>query len=392
MTIKNIVLGSASFLSLRSDTAADTGGASDMAVQSRKDMVLGISQQLGANEDFNAHMSEAVKAKGTLQYAVVQTIMDLDMIFGEEELKEWPIVGSEGGNNPDKYKVRRKVAGVWKDVATDFYMEVTANTPQGIIYSNKLDAIKQVNNEAPTDDKEVAGMKARQERDALAEDMKEALSVHHSNVRQAMKFYQQKWAMSSMAHVAWNFLQEICRNPDGSVMYVTDEEGKQVLRDGKPIVATLPRKTRKPIKLFNPHETSEFKLLSIGQFVNLDLDTAKLNGGTYDDVIATRQRDTEEDEGHAEGQNVVVNSLPTFETAAAGMALYLGNADTAGLLKKRLEAAAKAGKWDDVSGLLESMRELAIELAGIMPTVEKLWNKYLETPEGKKANNEQAAA
>lgn len=309
-----------------------------------KDQVMTFAAMISG--EFAAHLEAAADAKEVSQYAVVQVILDLEETFGEDTLKTWPVPGTEApSNNPDKFTVRVKDGDQWKDRKTSFYTELVEGTEKGKFFRSKIEAVKQANSTSGVcDDKEVSAMKP-EDRKALKAKYEQRLSVYKATVRKAVQHWQQCWEIDRLPLVSVTFLK------DG----VTDSNGKPVMVDGEQL--TTIRKTPKPVKVHNANDLSDYELYSLGSFLSLDVDEALVNGGTFGALKATNRRDGNAGGDGDEANNVVVKDIVTFESAAAGLVLWLEQEGNIALLKARLTK-----KPLENSGFIDTLLLLTNEL------------------------------
>ncbi len=374
------------FNRLMSSTATETGTVAlpegsadapilnDVQAEAAKKRVLTFASQLDKSEAFLDHIKEAFVAKGVLQYATVQCVLDLLDIFGEEVLQTWPIVGSDNPNNPDKYTIMVTVGGERKERKTDFFTELVANLSRNRANVNIVAAVKEAADDpSKTSHKEVSKMLNKEDRIVAADLAKQEISLSVSTVRNAMKFLQTSWSFDKLDHVKWSFLQDAVKGPDGKVIMdpIIGDDGKPT---GEKEVRTAPRRTPKPVKVSNVHESSQFVCLSVGSFTGLDVEKIIAFGGTFDDFIKARKRETGEDgeDNHDDANNVEVSNPATFESAFAGIAHYMGDPGKTAFTVKRLDAAIKSGKTDDIADLAGSMQAVYAELAGLQSRFDKV--------------------
>lgn len=380
MTIKSMFNSSASFLF--SDAATGTGKLPG-PVADQKSRVLKITAAIEeSGDDFAKHLKEASDAKLTSQYAVMQCAIDLEALFGEEELKSWPIVGSESGNNPDKYTIMVKVDGEMKSKKVDFYSEIIERLPKGRELVAIIEAVKIANaNSGTCDHPAVMALRRPEDRNDLRNTCKQELSTAKSVLRNTMKYYQTLWAVEAMPKVSVDILLEpvyemvtVDGKQEKRQAVQRDEHGEPVLdADGEMLPVWRPRKTPKPIKVANANDAAEFELYSISSFTTLNVEDAIAKGGTFADLKATKQRERDEGDDDAENDGIPVNNINQVESAFAGLAGWLEKDENSALLLKKLKA-----KPTENLGYIESIRELYINLTGIMPTINKLWDKEQE--------------
>lgn len=383
--IKSIAMLSASSFALRSDLAEGTGGATDQpAARSR---VGALASVLDGDIDFALHVNEAVKAKEVAQYISVQAMNDLVDLFGEEELRTWPIIGTDEDdkpkpNNPERYKVWAVVNGERKERKTSFVKEIVAHYGRGKELHKIIDACNEAKADVnKTSHPVVSQMKRKEDRDAYKAEAEMEIGVIQATIRNGLKLLQKIWEFESLVHVKQSFLVEavtetvyVDKNGHPSTKEAADSiPRRQVVLDAEGQPMTRIKRTPKPVKVFDALDTASFTLMSLSAFSNLDVDKIKLAGGTYDAFLSSRKRDDEgdEDSGNAEGQNVVVNNLATFETATAGWAGWLETDQNRELLFKQIAKAVKDKNFDTYGSLIESLREMCVQANAIWPAIDK---------------------
>lgn len=368
--IKNILMNTAAPITLFSDVATDTGGASEMQSMSQKERVQKIVNTLAEHEEFSAHLRSASDAKLNAQYSVMQCAIDLDMIFGEDELREWPVPGSETGNNPDKYTILVKVDGEMKSKKVDFYSEIVERMPRGRELVSIIEAVTVANKNSGNCDHPAVTMLSRPEdRNDLRNQCRQELSVYKSTIRSAMKYYQTTWAIESMPKVAVTLLME----PVYETVIIDGKQSTQAVKDGSGEPVMRPRRTPKPIKVYDANDATAYELYSMTSFSTLNVEDAKAKGGTFEALKATKQRERDEGDDDGIDGDIQVSNLDQAFSAFGAMAGWTEKDENCALLLKKLKADP-TGKLAEI----ESIREFYINLTGIMPAINKLWDKEQE--------------
>lgn len=380
-------LNSSSHRVLMSATAADTGStwtASDDRPSARN-RVGEIGAMIDANPEFGKHIGENVTAKGVLQFSTIQAMNDLADTFGEDELRTWPIIGTDEekkDNNPEWYKVPFRSGGETKMRRTSFIDEITTHMSRGRDLQSIIDAVKDAKENAKnTAHPIISAMLRPEDRNAAKDDAQTELSVYRSTIRTGMKMWQQIWRFETLPLLTQGFFEETVMQPfyqdangnevgadvTGSIrlmrpVQAIDEVGQPIVQNGKPVWARRIKKTAKPVRIADASDSSAFIALSSGSFINLKIDDLRLAGGTLEALLAMRKRGGSDDEdgGHDEDNNVTVNNLATCESAMAGANNWFDQEVNVEAITKKFKAAIKSKKLDDVAAFAETIREMHI--------------------------------
>ena len=308
---------------------------SHIAIQRHADEIIEI---LAEDVDFVQHSEAAIDAQEETKRSAYVIMRDLERALGAEKMLNLPVPGSgPSGNNPDKYSFTDKNAkGDTVTKQGSFYGYLFDQSPSGERITanlNLLQVVKEAKIEAdvPADNKyrDLIGHQS----DITAEINKwNARRVYGRGLyRRAASLFMQAEAIKTVPGVKLGFID--VRGPN--MIVVSDNSNP-------------------------PASWAKQSVMSIGAFLKLDADAAKVNGGTYDALMATNARGTR---GSADHKAIDVTAS-NFEDVAAGLAIFSNRDKFSAWLLKEL---AKEGSDD----LLMTVGDICMGLDPVWTAIEK---------------------
>lgn len=219
----------------------------------------------------------AADAKDEFSGAPIKLYTAMLQDYDEETLDALPIVGSEGGNNPDYFE--------WKDPNSDakpktvsFYNVWPDNTPEGLKIGQELTWIKALGNPEMKDDDIPDWFKEKYDGPVKRESRKKYLTTRRSTVRscykKAVSFMHQFAAIQELAGI------------DCALIPTADGEGYENL-----------------VHIFTKNEerkSLDTMHLTVSQFLKLSAPGIAEQGGTFAALkasITRKKREGEKDKG-----------------------------------------------------------------------------------------------
>lgn len=242
----------------------DTNTTAGVAIYQKR--AAQFADLISHDDDAMEYISVVMDANQEVKVGPLVMRNHLIRVLGDK-FPELPVPGSEGGNNPDKYPVPGKKAK--GSVVKDLFSEL----PPGKALLTDLDGISKAlvsSTETPAKwkaPKFEGGMVQLKKTQAK---LKQRYSAGLRVVSTAIAFEFQWQKLQEFASVK----SELSDDPNDPQTY--------------------------PVAIFNVKKMTEFKVMSIGAFLSLDLDAAAEKGGSYTDVTETTRRgayDDESDEG-----------------------------------------------------------------------------------------------
>ncbi len=363
MTIKNTFARRTAVASVAAMEAPDMPkGGTVIVPGSTSDDILSKATALAAKE--SPEMGQAITrfwdakeetAKGT--FNILDAMVDA---YGVEGLLEFPIPDSEGGNNPDKFKMpKQDKDGKTTMRPTSFYVHYFDKTKEGAPIVARLEQLSRLGDDKDNGEGIDAELIAIRGDISARRLMKEKLDARRSNGRAAIK------KAISLFH-AINAINEmpgiealVCRDPaTGEV--VTGPRPIQVFR-----IAGVMKDAATGEDVNVPDFTKQ-DFLSIGGVMLLEPKKALEQGGTWDALMATKGRAPKKGTGGATSDNLpVVKTADTFDNYLSSINHYVQDvvADKKGI---ELGAIMKKLSGPGSDGFLLSVFELGHFLNNIM--------------------------
>lgn len=233
---------------------------------------------------------------------------------GRRKLSACPIPGSKTGNNPDMIEDKEtNAAGDKVAVRTAFWREVAYAMEEGRAIRTQLVDVngKTGRWEIGADGVTATEWRRIQEKKRLDSRLTGLVAV----VRKSVSLYFQWQSVASLPGVEVNFALD--ENEDGSAS----------------VTATS------PVTIYDPKKPGTFETMSVGQFLQLDADEAKDNGGTYSALVKTLGREPGQGQGDTGSKIKPIKSLDDLLSMLDEIAVYLDQTTDEG--KKHVAALAK---------------------------------------------------
>jgi len=295
--------------------AEDKTEHSATIAQVRKDAALFASQM---GEQITDTIVDTVNADEKRKRNPLMIMFMLEDRFdgteGRRKLSDCPIPGSKTGNNPDVIEDKEKNAqGESVSVRTAFWREVAYAMEEGRAIKAQL---ADVNGKVGRWEIGAEGVSATewrrvQEKKRLDNRLTGLVTV----VRKSVSLYFQ-----------W---QSVAALPGVEVQFALDEN-----EDGSQTVTAT-----SPVTVYDPKKPGTFETMSVGQFLQLDAEEAKDNGGSYSDLIKTLGREPASGTGDTGSKIKPVKSLDDLLSMLDEIAVYLDQSTDEG--KKHAAALAK---------------------------------------------------
>jgi hypothetical protein len=310
-------------------TSEQTNGNGNQEQKAREEQAFHLAQEFAPVADFVTSVLDAGETtkRGPLDLMQRMTEAGID-------LDKLPVPGEKTGNNPDIYDgTRLNDKGEWKAYKGSHIKDAVLKTKEG---SALVEAITAVNSKAGKwadcgdirRDSEKKVLEAR--RNAMVSLYSRAIKLNH-------------WfnKIGDLPGVDWE--------------PVTDT----VMVDGKP--TEQPARTTSPIVVYNPAKRSEFETMSVGQFLQLDPDEAKEQGGTYTALIRTLGREGGSGQGDTGTKTPRIKNIEGLLSALNDISSYLDPETDEGQKNQAKLAVFMANKklGDDV---IETVGDAAMAL------------------------------
>lgn len=241
------------------------------------------------SEEMSSAITVVMKAKEDWQGGPVRVLLAMQETYGEE-LASFPEPDSEGGNNPDKFKIAvTGNDGKTTMKQTSFYAEFADATKEGKAICDELAFIKRANNPEMAQDGIPQAIKDMnpQERVTRENFLKGRRATIRASYKKAMALGFQLVAVNGLP----GMVAEIVMTDSGEVENTT-----------KPILV-YEEVVKGPVK--------KWEHFSIGSFCKLDVGKAKEKGGNLTALKGTVARNTN---GGATGNNGKATDVPAIAT------------------------------------------------------------------------------
>jgi hypothetical protein len=292
-----------------------------------------------------SHVHELSEANVMQKRKGLTVALSLGEAYTADELAQFPIPGTETGNNPDRYTVEGKNAkGVKTNKKRSFYRDFAEFTPEGAELKAKLQSIR---DDASLGDKEketrAAGLETRL--DYLA-------SVYAS----AVAFIVQLETINTM------FADKV----------------EAVIQEGDDGEGSYSNST-KPMLVIDLIKKGESKVMSVGAFLALKPKAAEGKG--FKELIATSSR-------KGKGDHTATDTkIPSADKATDVILALVNFFDDKDSYAKLAKAVAKEGG----DQLIEALGDLNIATDDFMPTIQSRYDA-IKMARAKKAQADKAEA
>lgn len=331
---KQAMLGSAAVLEAHKDTgtAALTGvpaHAAELAKIAAKD------------KELMTHVHDLSEANVMQKRKGLTVALALGEAYTEEQLSEFPVPGSETGNNPDKYTVPGKNAkGVVTNKKRSFYRDFAEFTPEGAELKARLQAIR---------DDASLGDRQKESKAASFETRLDYLAGVYGS---AVAFITQMRVINEMF--------------DGKVEAYIMPSDEPEAKEGEYSNST------KPMMIADLENKGNGKVMSVGAFLALKPKAAEGKG--FKELIATSSR-------KGKGDHTATDTkIPNADKAADVMLALVNFFDDKDAYAKLAKAVAKEGG----EVLIEAIGDLHMATDDFMPTIQSAYDRIKKARAEKK--------
>lgn len=322
----------------------------DVEAQAQK-----LATKLASNTDLTAEFENAIEVAEDNKRTTFAIHLSLKDMFTVEELDTLPVFDSKewerpkGSNEPfDKFKFKDPSTG--NEKTGSYYRMVAAKHPIGVAHLNR---IKEMN-----DSKTVKNaFSAMNEFDLNAEKKSEnaRYETYFTKFRLALSLFAAMKAGNELGTVEVDYVRVPLMN-EGKIVYKEDGKTPQLTYTSDP----------QCIIVRNKHVPSDAKRFTIPNFLRLDVDVARKNGGTYEEYITSNKREPSPPEGVA----IKIENVEQFEGITSSLAHFFiqlkANPKVLGAFIKHYNMAGS----DDRLWTLSLMKE-GIELITELPEMRK---------------------
>jgi len=307
------------------------------------------SKRLDADKQFNDDLETNAKAALENKRGAAVIRRDIVRLFGEETIATvWPIPGSSNKTHPGSNRklhryptIVRDSEGQSKAGEGDWYYDLLDGTTEGKRLVAAIESIKAAK-------KGETGKHILPEHAALAGDEIKLTAV---KAQLEGKRSTKKAAIIRAVNIVQT-MHRLNNETEMAVELITD--------DGTP--EGMPVESQKLLYVYNSKDRKQFRVLTIGQLLALDVDKAKGDGGTYNAVVGTTGR---QPKGAGKEAKTVpqIDNVALYDECTAVYATFfdklIGDAKATNALLTHLNSAGT----DD---LLLSMNKIALGLDGFL--------------------------
>lgn len=329
-----------------------------------------MAAALAASKEFTKFVDDLFGKKIDVERGALDVLFHFRTIYGKK-LKDFPIVGSKGGNNPDLYQGEyTKADGTKGTKEMSFYTTFAMSLPSYIAATAQRELIKLAGQ------KPVPANVPQEYRGKTAWflDGKDRVFKNKQTTIKA-------WCVTAMTleQNLERINSELGTKVKATLVSHKNANGKEEPAPGIVDCFMVGDYSNGDASLFAAHET-----LTISKFKGLDIDEAKANGGTYDALMATIKRAPKKDETATAG-------VGTFDQLQNAWALTLAFVETLKTKEQRDMLHNKIAA--DKEGFLETVFDLKDTLIDICKdvTLQKIYARHMTAKRLKEAAEADAA-
>lgn len=323
-----------------------------------------LAAKLASSADLNNEFANAIQVAEDNKLTTFSIHLTLKDLFSADELAALPLFDSkewerpEGSNTPfDKFKYKDPGTGAEK--TGSFYRLTAAKHPIGVAHFNVLK--KMADSRATGVNNEYSAM--------TDHDLRAAKRTE--NERYETFFTKFRLALST-------FPKMVEGNTLGTVIvdYVKvpklDENGRIVFKDDGKTPVMVFTKDSQCIMVQDKFVPTNARRFTIPNFLRLDVETAKLNGGTYEQYITSNKRSGNEG---GEGDGIKIEKAETFESMTAAqvhwlMTIKADTSKTGGLIKYYSGAGSDDRLW--TLAQLEDLISIVTQVPAIRKRIDQM--------------------
>lgn len=314
-----------------------------------------LAAELAKDAMFTAFIDALYEKKIDVERGALDTLFHLRRVY-KDRLKEFPIVGSKGGNNPDLYQGEyQKADGTKGTKEFSFYTPFSTSLPSYISATQQRELIalakqKPVPANVPQEYRGKSGW--------FLNSKDKVFKKKQGNVK--------LWCVTAMMleQNLERINSELGTKVKATLVSHKDDNGKEEAAPGIVDCFMVGDWSNGEASLFAANET-----LNITQFKGLDVDEAKKNGGTFDALMATIKREPK-------SQKQTGMAVGTFDQLQNAWSLSLGFYETIKTQEQRNMLKAKI--ISDKAGFLVTVFSLKEELVALCADtdLQKLYARY----------------
>lgn len=313
-----------------------------------------LADKLASNPDLTAEFENAIEVAEENKRTTFAIHLSLRDMFTAEELEALPVFDSKEWERPkdsnmpfDKFKYK-DANGTEK--TGSFYRLAASKHPIGVAH---LKVLKEIT-DSTTVKNQYSAMNESDLR-ALKRTENAKYETYFTKFRLALSTFSAMKAGNELGTVVVEYVT-IPKMDDGKIVY--QQDGKT------PVMVFTP--DPQCIRVKDKHVPDNSKRFTIPNFLRLDVDVARNNGGTYEAYITSNKRSAQTPEGTA----IKIEKIEEFEAISAAVAHFFirlrADAKALGAVIKHYNAAGS----DDRLWTLSLMKD-GIELITELPEMRK---------------------
>ncbi len=326
-----------------------------------------MAAALAADKTFTAFIDNLYDKKVAVDRGALDILFHLRRVYGDK-LKEFPIVGSKGGNNPDLYQGKyTKADGTEATKEMSFYTTFAMTLPPYIAANAQRELLKLAKQKP-------VPANVPQEYRGKSDWFLDGKDNVFKNKQTTIK----AWCVTSMTleQNLGRINSELGTKVKATLVSHLDANGKEEPAPGIVDCFMVGDYSNGDASLFAANTT-----LNISKFKGLDIDEAKANGGTYDALMATIKREPKDKAKDA-------LAIGTFDQLQNAFALSLSFIET--LKGPEQNTMLRTKIASDKEGFLETVFDLKDVLVNLCANVDlqKIYARHMAD----KLKKESAAA